>query len=238
MNSLGKKCVVYREDTITKTNLGGLHDMKKDRKIVWINPNNNSSRCPVRLIEKYLNLLPEGGSKLNLYLHSLKHPKPFVWHTTTPLGINKVRTVVSSMLRDAGLDGFFTDHSLRRTCATRLFQAGTNVKLIKEITGHVSTAVEKYETTSDQQRMHLSNMLQGGVHERKLSEAPPMQVVEDVKNISIEEKFKLPKLVINKCDKSEQELGNSTEISNIIESSISAVGDRKAKLMFQIEIVE
>ena len=147
-------------------------------------------------------------------------------------------TVVSSMLYNAGLDGFFTNHSLCRTCATKLFQAGTNVKLIKEITGHISSAVEKYETTSDQQRIHLSNILQGGVHERKLSEAPPIQVVEDVKNISIEEKFNLPKWVINQCDKSEQELGNSTEISNIIESAISAVGDRKAKLMFQIEIVD
>ena len=71
-NSLGVRCLVYREDTVTKTNRGGLRDMKKERKIVWIKPNVNVNRCPVRLVEKYLNLLPVGGSKPNLYLHSLR----------------------------------------------------------------------------------------------------------------------------------------------------------------------
>ena len=81
-------------------------------------------RCPVRLVEKYLRLLPTGGMKPNLYLHSLRKPKPHTWYGETPLGINKVRAVVKDMLRDAGLDGFFTNHSMRRTAATRLFQAG------------------------------------------------------------------------------------------------------------------
>ena len=147
-NSLGVRCLVYREDTVTKTNRGGLRDMKKECKIVWIKPNVNVNRCPVRLVEKYLNLLPVGGSKPNFYLHSLRKPKPSVWYCSTPLGVNKVRQVVCDMLKDAGLDGFFTNHSLRRTAATRLFHAGQNVKLIKEITGHISDAVEKYEVTS------------------------------------------------------------------------------------------
>ena len=73
-NSLGVKCLVYREDTVTKTNRGGIRDMKKERKIVWIKPNKNVKRCPVRIVQKYLNLLPRGGSKPNLYLHSMKHP--------------------------------------------------------------------------------------------------------------------------------------------------------------------
>ena len=34
-NSVGLRCVVYREDSVTKTNKGGLRDMKKERKIVW-----------------------------------------------------------------------------------------------------------------------------------------------------------------------------------------------------------
>ena len=135
--------------------------MKKERKVVWIKPNKNVNRCPVRIVHKYLSLLPKGGIKPNLYLHSMKHPKPHVWYTTSPLGINRVRSVVKDMLKDAGLDGFFTNHSLRRTAATRLFQAGQNVKFIKEVTGHVSNAVENYETTSDEQRMVISSIIQG-----------------------------------------------------------------------------
>ena len=55
-NSMGVRCLVYREDSVTKTNRGGLRDMKKERKIVWIKPNNNYLRCPVRIVEKYLKL--------------------------------------------------------------------------------------------------------------------------------------------------------------------------------------
>ena len=161
VNSDGIRCLVYREDSITKTNQGGLRDMKKERKIVWIKPNVNMSRCPVRLVEKYLNLVPQWGTKSNFYLQSLKRPKPNVWYSTMPVGINSIRKVTGKLLKDAGLDSYFTNHSLRRTCATRLFQAGTNVKLVKEIMGHVSDAVHKYQTTSDQQRMAVSDIIQG-----------------------------------------------------------------------------
>ena len=71
LNEHNLRCVVYREDTITKTNRGGLKDMKKTRKEVWIKPNSDWRRCPVRLIEKYLNLLPKHGLKPNFYLQSL-----------------------------------------------------------------------------------------------------------------------------------------------------------------------
>ena len=38
-NEAGDRCVVYYEDTCTKTNNGGLKHMRKDRKVVWIFPN-------------------------------------------------------------------------------------------------------------------------------------------------------------------------------------------------------
>ena len=108
-----------------------------------------------------MKLLSTTGVKPNFYLRSLRFTKPTLWYCETPLGINKVCSVVSDMLKHADLDGFFTNHSLRRTVATCLFRAGKNVKLIEEITGHVSNAVEKYEITSDQQCMELSSIIQG-----------------------------------------------------------------------------
>ena len=58
-NDKGQRCVMYEEDTITKTNDGGLNNLRKDRKIVWINPNTSDiNRCPVHLIDKYMSLLP------------------------------------------------------------------------------------------------------------------------------------------------------------------------------------
>ena len=46
----GKRCLVYREDTVMKTNDGGISNLKKERKIVWIFPSENVVRCPVRLV--------------------------------------------------------------------------------------------------------------------------------------------------------------------------------------------
>ena len=54
----GKCCLVYREDTTTKTHDGGLKTFKKDRKVVWVFPSENIVHCPVRLVDKYISLLP------------------------------------------------------------------------------------------------------------------------------------------------------------------------------------
>ena len=49
VNNFGEKCLVYTEDCVTKTHDGGLNDMRRDRKVVWVFPNKaNMQRCPVR----------------------------------------------------------------------------------------------------------------------------------------------------------------------------------------------
>ena len=47
----------------------------------------------------------------------------------------------------AYIPGKFTNHSLRRTAATRLFSAGIEEKIVKEITGHSSDCVRLYQET-------------------------------------------------------------------------------------------
>ena len=41
MNEKGVMCMVYREDTVTKTHDGGLKDMRAERKVVWVYPRSN-----------------------------------------------------------------------------------------------------------------------------------------------------------------------------------------------------
>ena len=69
-NEKGVRCLVYREDNVTKTFDGGLKDLKKERKIVWIYPSENSDRCPVRLVDKYVSLCPPFYRKANFYLQN------------------------------------------------------------------------------------------------------------------------------------------------------------------------
>ena len=242
-NSLGVRCMVYSEDTVTKTNRGGLSDMKKERKAVWVKPSENWQRCPVRIVEKYMNLLPLEGKKANFYLQSLKKIKPNCWYSIVPVGINSLRKVVASLLKDAGLDGFFTNHSLRRTCATCLFQAGKDVKIIKEITGHVSDAVQKYQCTSDEQRMSVSDVIQKGIgNVPKLSEASEMHVVEEKSIDNNTVKFAIPKLKLPiKCIDVEADANsgeNETSVSQMIENAIKVVGKCKAKVTIELDLNE
>ena len=62
-------------------------------------------------------------------------------------------------MKSAKIEGFFTNHCLRHTGGTRLFQAGVDRKLVKETTGHSSDAVDAYQITSDQQRAVISKIL-------------------------------------------------------------------------------
>ena len=44
--------------------------------------------------------------------------------------------------KEAGLEGNFTNHSLRITCASRMYERQMPEQMIKEITGHRSDCIE------------------------------------------------------------------------------------------------
>ena len=77
------------------------------------------------------------------------------------MGQNTIGKVVQTLMKDAKIEGYFTNHSARRTGGTRLFRAGVDRKLVKEATGHTSDAVDKYQITSDEQRAMMSRIIAG-----------------------------------------------------------------------------
>ena len=154
-----KRCLVYREDTCTKSNDGGITSMRKDRKIVWIYPSENIERCPVWLVDKYLSLCPPYYRKENFYLQSKQKVNPVQWYAEQVVGSQTLSKVVKKLLSDAKIDGYFTNHSLRRSVPTHLFQAGVERKLVKEVTGHRSDALDCYQITTNDQRRNISSII-------------------------------------------------------------------------------
>ena len=79
------------------------------------------------------------------------------------VGIHTLEKIIPDLMAEAHFVGKFTLHSLRATCATRLFRKGVDEQLITEITGHSSNAVREYKRTSQEQKQQLSTILQCAV---------------------------------------------------------------------------
>ena len=154
----------YTEDT-SKTNQGGLSHIKVKRKVVRAYANTeNPERCIVRLHKKYVSLCPSVDNKA-FYKQELKSPQSDVWYSKQAKGIHSLQKMVSEMCKLAGIGGFRTNHSLRATAASRLYQSGMDEQLIQEVTGHRSMAVREYKRTNEVQKRSISSILGGGESE-------------------------------------------------------------------------
>ena len=87
--------------------------------------------------------------KKKFLLESETQTTPKQWYASQVVGTNSIAMVVKELMKAANIDGFFTNHSLRRIGSTRLFRACVERKLVKEVTGHRSDAVDAYQITSD-----------------------------------------------------------------------------------------
>ena len=79
------------------------------------------------------------------------------------MGHNTLGKIISEMMKGAGFEGHYTNHSLRVTSTTRLFDAEVDKQLIMTRTSHSSTdGVRAYKRTSDKLRQLTSDVLNSG----------------------------------------------------------------------------
>ncbi len=72
----------------------------------------------------------------------------------------KLDGTVARLCREANITGFRTNHSLRATAATRLYNAGVDEQQVMEVTGHHSLdGVRAYKHTSKKQKEAVSDIL-------------------------------------------------------------------------------
>lgn len=74
------------------------------------------------------------------------------------MGIHTLQQTVTKMCKEAGFDGYYTNHSLRATAATRLYAAGVDEQLIAE--KNRSSAIRAYKRTSEEQQQSVSDLIQ------------------------------------------------------------------------------
>ena len=149
---------IYTENA-SKNRQGGLAQLRMENKTVPIYSRDDAGeRCHVHILDKYIQKLPEEVIKQDYFYARplLKVPSDpnEPWYASVPVGKNVLGSMLKDMCREAHISGHKTNHSLRATGASELFEAGVPKKIIKERTGHRSLeALRLYErTTSDQQK--------------------------------------------------------------------------------------
>ncbi|XP_062574060.1 zinc finger MYM-type protein 2-like [Saccostrea cucullata] len=167
----GREFLAYTED-ISKCNSGGINHRKLRRKQTKAYENlERPDRCVVSVFKKYISLRPKTGKVNALYLRARAKPSNDEWYCDVRVGINTLSKVVKNLCAKAGLDGHFTNHSLRATAATRMYSAELPEQLICEKTGHRSDAVREYKRTNTVQQQEASDVVQLG-SKRKCENIP------------------------------------------------------------------
>ena len=105
------------------------------------------------------------------------------WFSTQVVGHNILANTVKRICQAAGIDGHFTNHSLRATAATRLFEAGVDEQLIMQRTGHSTcSGVRSYKRVGEKLRAVTSDVLNCATAQEtkkiKLNEYPRETVSE------------------------------------------------------------
>ena len=123
------QCLQYIED-ISETNNWGLCHWRVKRKDVGAYNNlTNPERCPVELY-KYLSHVPKEISDNAFYLRALPKPRGEVWYYNKPMGRETFGNVLKKIMTKAAFERHFTNHSHRRSSATRLYQSGVPKQVI------------------------------------------------------------------------------------------------------------
>ena len=150
-NEKGVKFLQYTEDFHSKTNQGGIADRKHVNKSVRAYGHSCQERNIVYLYEKYVSLLPKESKSDALYKYAAVSAKrtPHTWYVDKPVGINVLSKCVGNLMAKIGREGKFTNHSLRVSAATRMFNEGIEEQVVKEKTGHRLDAVRAYKRTAE-----------------------------------------------------------------------------------------
>ena len=122
------------------------------------------NKCIVSLYKEYNQKCPEDRPPGAFYLKPLVKPaSDDCWFSSQAAGHNTLANTVGRLCQTAGVEGHFTNHSLRATAATRLFEAKVDEQLIMQRTGHSTTSgVRSYKRVGEKLKPVKSDILNRG----------------------------------------------------------------------------
>ena len=97
-------------------------------------------RCHVFIHDKYLAKIPDSAKVNDIFyvrpLNKAPESDNAPWFSSVPVGKNQLSKMVKDMCSQVQIEGKKTNHSLRASGITTLFQAGVSEKVIQDRSGH------------------------------------------------------------------------------------------------------
>ena len=155
---------LYTENA-SKNRQGGFVQLKVENKRVPIYANSDAGeRCHVHILDTYISKLPDEVKQQDYFYTRPLSKMPLdpdePWFCAVPVGKNILSSMMKDICTETHISGHKTNHSLRATGASELFEAGVPEKIIKERTGHLSLeSLRMYERTTSHQHKAVSTIL-------------------------------------------------------------------------------
>jgi len=154
MQTESGECLIYNSRH-SKNYTGGLKQRNLKPKEVKVFPcPERPERCFLSIYKAYSNKRPLSSC---YYLKPLNKYSDDKWFQNVPIGHNTLSTLMKTICDAGGLEGNFTNHSLKKTCATALKKFPSATK--RMVTGNRSDSILCYEETNDEDFKETSKTL-------------------------------------------------------------------------------
>ena len=145
-------CYTYVEHGSKNRNGGPQQLTLENKKVPVFAVPENIPKCLVFLLDFYFSKLPKFAFEKDVLYLRPKQTAPSddsPWYDCAPIRKHTLATFVKDMCTEAGIEELKTNHLLRATGATCMFQANVPEKIIQKTTGHRSIeALRGYERIS------------------------------------------------------------------------------------------
>ena len=113
----------------------------------------NNRRCPVNLYKVFASHRPDNSktpdSPFFLTVNHKRKADSQVWYTKGPLGKNSIGMFLMKAAKAAGLSGKITNHSVQKTCISRLMDADVPTNFVAQLSEHKNLkSLDAYKTAS------------------------------------------------------------------------------------------
>ncbi|KAL9955901.1 hypothetical protein ACROYT_G037299 [Oculina patagonica] len=124
----------------------------------------NNERCPVKLYKMFAahrsEKMKHPDSPFFLAINHKRKPDSQIWYCNSPLGKNAIGKFLVNAAKAAGLSGKISNHSVRKTCISRLMDADLPENYVAQLSGHKNLkSLDSYKAASEGHQRRMSMVL-------------------------------------------------------------------------------